>query len=243
MEEKHNDDVSVTITENLLGSTPGKRSSAVQTDEIQAQVIIPSKKPWNGLKKISKIVGNLLFFCLLAMMTILVFSVVQSRLRGGPSQVAGHQMYVVLSGSMSPAFETGSLAFVQPLDPRNIKIGDIITYRLAGKGGILITHRVIQIERDGDLSFITRGDANGTNDHLPVQAANVVGKVKYTLPYAGYILNFGQSKAGILSLVIIPGVLIVIFELRNLFRLVAEWEAEKAAQKKKENSTLSKEEG
>ncbi|NLJ57130.1 MAG: hypothetical protein GX334_08830 [Firmicutes bacterium] len=49
-------------------------------------------------------------------------------------------------------------------------------------------------------------------------------------------MNFGQSKLGILALVLIPGVLIIIFELRNLFQLAAGWETEKKAQGKKENS-------
>jgi signal peptidase len=74
-------------------------------------------------------------------------------------------------------------------------------------------------------------------------ADKVVGKVYYALPYAGYLMNFGQSKTGIICLVMIPGALIIIFELRNLFRYAAEWEAEKTAEKKKESSALSEEKG
>lgn len=94
----------------------------------------------------------------------------------------------------------------------------------------------MQVNIEDGLSFTTRGDANDINDPTPVQADKVVGKVRFALPYAGHIMNFGQSKLGMLTLVMIPGVLIIVFELRNLFRLAAEYEAEKAAQKKEKNS-------
>ncbi len=97
----------------------------------------------------------------------------------------------------------------------------------------------MQVNAEDGLSFVTRGDANDVNDPTPVAADKVVGKVKFALPYAGYIMSFGQSKTGIISLVMIPGLLIIIFELRNLFRLAAEDEAKKAARKKKENEAFS----
>lgn len=97
----------------------------------------------------------------------------------------------------------------------------------------------MQVNTEGGLSFTTRGDANDVDDPHPVAAADVVGVVKYALPYAGYVMDFGQSKAGIISMVMIPGALIIIFELRNLFRLAAEDEAKKAARKKKENEAFS----
>ncbi len=39
----------------------------------------------------------------------------------------GYQMYTVLSGSMSPAIETGSIAVVKPVAPESIQVGDVIT--------------------------------------------------------------------------------------------------------------------
>ncbi|MGI5875558.1 MAG: signal peptidase I [Dethiobacteria bacterium] len=193
---------------------------------------------WVGLKKAFSIAGNLSFACLLIFMVILLFSMVQSRLRGGPPQVAGHQIYIVLSGSMSPAFDAGSLAFVQPLDPRNIGVGDIITYRTVGEEDVLVTHRVVQIVEGDGLSFITRGDANDMNDRHPVPEANVVGKVNFALPYGGYIMGFGQSKAGVFSLIIIPGILITVIELRNLSRMVTGCKTAKNVQNKKENKMV-----
>lgn len=115
--------------EQMLSGTAEAGSPAAPALTPAAE--LPAKKQRSGWRMALSIGGNVLFFCLLAMMVALVFSLVQSRLRGGPPQVAGHQMYIVLSGSMSPAFEAGSLAFVQPVNPRNIGEGDIITFHCA----------------------------------------------------------------------------------------------------------------
>lgn len=234
--EKHNDNTFPFITgeENLSEDLLTEHLTSDKADETPPASTVQV----GGWQKFFSVAGNALFFCLLALMVVLVFSMVQSRLRGGPPQVAGHQMYIVLSGSMSPAFDAGSLAFVQPLPTRDIAVGDIITFRSAGGGDTLTTHRVVQVNSEGGLTFTTRGDANDVNDLYPVPAADVVGKVNYALPYAGYIMSFGQTKTGIISLVMVPGILIIIFELRNLFRLAGEWETEKAEKKKKDNSIL-----
>lgn|GEM_PF-1734986 len=189
------------------------------------------------LRKTVRFFGSAAFFTLLAMMMFLVFTMVQSRIIGAPPTIAGHQMYIVLGGSMSPTFEAGSLAFVKPLDPATIAAGDIITYNTGGES--LTTHRVMEVhEADGQRSFTTRGDANLINDTLPVLPENVVGKVVYALPYAGFLMSYGQTPTGVLTLIIIPGLIIIAFELRNLFQCAAEWEKEKEKlAKEKENET------
>ncbi len=247
--EKQHDELSPITAENLPEEHPRDEqpeacAAAATAEAVEAETAAKGEKRQSGLKKAFNLAGNVAFACILLIMVVLVYSMVQSKLTGGgPPQVFGHQMYIVLGGSMSPAFEAGSLAFLKPENPQNIVEGDIITYRPPSGEGTLTTHRVMQVNREHGLSFTTRGDANDVDDQHPVMAANVVGKVQFTVPYAGYLMNFGQSKTGVISLVMIPGVLIIIFEMRNLFRYAAEWEAEKAARKKKESSLLSEEKG
>lgn len=173
------------------------------------------------------IIGNISFAAILLIMSILVFFLVQSRLSGGPPAVAGHQMYIVLSGSMQPAFDTGSLAFVRPVDPDTIKAGDIITFRSQNSAS-LTTHRVVELLSDSGLSFVTRGDANNVNDPNPVPAARLVGKMVFSISYVGYLMSFAQTKAGLISLVFIPALLIIFFEVKNLFKYANEMDKKEA---------------
>jgi signal peptidase len=190
----------------------------------------PPEKKQSALLKVFNILGNTVFILLLLVMAAMIFTMVQSKLTGKPPAVAGHLMYIVLGGSMSPTFEAGSLAFVKPVDPQKLGVGDIITYRTSDDSDLMTTHRIMAVhQEDGGLSFTTRGDANDIDDDAPVLAGDIVGQVNFTVPYAGFLMDFAQTKKGLIALVFIPGALIIIFELRNLFRYAAEHEAEKRA--------------
>ena len=170
------------------------------------------------------VLGKIFFGAMLLVMAALAFFLVQSSFSGGVPSVAGYQMYIVLSGSMSPAFDTGSLAFVKEADPAKIVPGDIITYRGPGSGGTLTTHRVVDIKTGNGLEFITRGDANNINDPSPVPAGNIVGKVYGSVPYLGYLMGFAQTRQGLIFMVFIPGAFVIFYELRNIYKYMGEME-------------------
>ena len=178
--------------------------------------------------RLIQFLGNGLFALMIIMIIAMVFFVVQSKISGGTPMIAGHHMYIVLSGSMSPAFDTGSVIFVEPMEPEDIREGDIITYRGLGDSSLLTTHRVVGIEGSGqDLEFITKGDANDVNDPYPVPGENLVGKVAMFVPYLGFLMGFGQSKKGLLVLVVIPGVLLIINESFKLYKSISKMKEEK----------------
>ncbi|MGI6363834.1 MAG: signal peptidase I [Bacillota bacterium] len=187
------------------------------------------------VQTIAKLIGNLIFIFLLVLLCALVFLLVQSRISGGPPTVSGYRLFAVLSGSMSPEFETGSLVVVKPVDPAALHVGDIITFGNAD--GQLVTHRIIGIENDGDLSFITKGDANEVADSEPVPAHRVVGMMALAIPWLGRILVFSQTKKGILLMIAIPSLLILVLEARSLWRFAAEEDKKRAAQAEQGEST------
>lgn len=190
----------------------------------------PPEKKQRPFLKLANILGNVVFILMLLVMAAIIFTMVQSKMTGKTPAVACHLMYIVLGGSMSPTFEAGSLALVKPVDPQTLGVGDVITYRTRDESALMTTHRIMDVHQEaGQLSFTTRGDANDVNDSSPVLSGDIVGQVKITIPYAGFLMSFAQTKNGIIALVFIPGVLIIIFELRNLLRYASEHEAEKKA--------------
>jgi signal peptidase len=184
-------------------------------------------KPKNT-NRLVQFLSNGLFALVIVMVIAMVFFVVQGKITGGPPMIAGHHMYIVLSGSMSPAFDTGSVIFVEPMEPEDIREGDIITYRGLGDSSLLTTHRVMGIEGSGQaLEFITKGDANDVNDPYPIPGENLVGRVVMSVPYLGFLMGFGQSKQGLLVLVVIPGVLLIINESFKLYKSISKMREEK----------------
>lgn len=180
-----------------------------------------------------RVLGNAVFYLLLLAMAVLLFFLFQSRLAGGAPQIFGHQVYIVYGGSMSPTFEAGSVVIVQPVDPADIKVGDIITF--GEEGSVYTTHRVTQVHDSGsNLSFTTRGDANEVEDPGVVAADEVRGRVVAAVPYLGYMLDFVRSKNGLLFLIIIPGLVIIVLEVIKIFRISAEMQRDEEEKRKKQ---------
>lgn len=178
------------------------------------------------ISRLGTFAGSAIFALSMLMMAVLVFFLVHSRINGTAPAIAGQQLYIVLSGSMNPTFNTGSVVFVKPVAPESLRPGDIITFKGFDDKNTLITHRIVSVEQQDPLSFITRGDANDASDPAPVPAGDIVGSVTYAIPYVGYLVEFSRQKEGLLSLIIIPGILIIVFELRTLFKLAAQDEKE-----------------
>lgn len=116
--------------------------------------------------------------------------------------IFGWSWAVVVSGSMEPEISVNDLIIVHEQD--EYAVGDIVTYE---NGDSVVTHRIV--EHRGD-SFITRGDANNTNDLYPVSREAVVGKVLDTIPRAGLFIQYLRTPLGMCCMVLIGLLLIEI---------------------------------
>src|SRR5438046_1011105 len=119
-------------------------------------------------------------------------------LAGTLPSLFGYESFVVYSGSMEPALGVGDLAVVQIQKSTELKEGDIITYRPAQQPELLVTHRIVHIGIDDRvrLQFTTKGDANNTEDQVAVRPEAVLGRVAYSLPKVGYLVDFAKRPEG-----------------------------------------------
>lgn len=102
----------------------------------------------------------------------------------------------------------GSIIYYKSVPFDQIAEGDSITFR-AGENA-LVTHRVVE-KREISQEFVTRGDANNTNDPNPVSYSDVVGKAaSISLPYAGYFVSFGKKPAviGVMAVILVLGMVL-----------------------------------
>lgn len=91
----------------------------------------------------------------------------------------------VMSNSMVPEFKRGYVVIVKKVedkDIKNLKVGDILEYRL-DKNAII--HRIIAIEKDekGEYLFTLKGDNNDVPDLKKVEKSQVIGVIKFEIPY------------------------------------------------------------
>ena len=106
--------------------------------------------------------------------------------------ILGIVPYVVLSGSMEPSIETGSVCFINKHAKfENIKEKDVIAFKM--NDGTLVTHRAIEIN---DSGIVTKGDNNKDADRNIVTNSNFVGKNLFWIPKVGYVIKAFQTATG-----------------------------------------------
>ena len=178
------------------------------------------------MKKIVLKIWNTFTTILVALVVLLAIALVGVRL-------VGLQVFTVLSGSMEPAYHTGSLIYVKDIDPAEIKAGQVITFML--NENTVATHRVVEVIPDAEdasvLRFRTKGDANDTVDGSLVHYKNVIGTPIFTIPYLGYIANYIQKPPGLYIAISVGAIILLLVFLPDLF--VEEEKKEKDDQGKK----------
>jgi signal peptidase I len=142
-------------------------------------------------------------------------SIGAKRNKDGIPVIFGFKTMTVLTGSMAPKINPGDIIIDKNTKPENIKVGDIITYKVSEE--ILITHRVIEVvNKEGRSAFKTKGDANNVDDNNLVTEEQLVGRYFFRIPYAGYISNFARSIYGIVLLILVPIVLLIYDKLKTI---------------------------
>ncbi|ETT58508.1 MULTISPECIES: signal peptidase I SipW [Paenibacillus] len=182
--------------------------------------------------RIKKIINNTLSSLMLVIFILLVAAVVLSKASGGEPAFFGYEIKTVLSGSMEPGIQTGSIVALKPGgDMNRFKPGDVITFR--NEDNLLITHRIVEAtvnNATGEAVYRTKGDNNDAPDMNPTSSANVVAQYTgVTVPYVGYAMNFAVSKAGSVVLMIVPGLMLLLYALYTSWKAVAALEKKNAA--------------
>lgn len=122
---------------------------------------------------------------------------------------------VVMTDSMYPEIHSGDLIICQVEDAEDVQVKDIISFfDPAGNGTSVVTHRVMEIKNeDGQISFITQGDANNIADARPVPADKLVGVYHSRIAGMGHLIMFMQTTQGLLLCVVLPIVLLVGYDM------------------------------
>ena len=189
------------------------------------------EKEKSTVKKVLSVIVNIiiwLFVIFSAAVTVFTFAA-QSSEDGVPA-IAGKAILTVSSDSMSPTFDKGDIIIGKKLLPEEqvtLKAGDVITFDAGDLDGDNIrdinTHRIVEVQNDDSgVSYITRGDNKETNlknDEKPVLSENVIAKYTGTrIKGVGKVLAFLQTSKGFLYVIVLPLVLLFIYELIKFIR-------------------------
>ena len=156
------------------------------------------------MKKLSKILGyflNVLIILVTIIIILAIYYFIQIKVFNKPyANIFGYTFFEVATGSMEPTIDVGDVIIVKVTN--EVNENDII---VCNKDNAFITHRLIRIEEE---NFITKGDANNTEDE-PMNKSDLVGKVVNIIP------NFSLWKKVIYTPQVIIPIFIMLILLRN----------------------------
>lgn len=175
-----------------------------------------------GFEIFKEIVKGTLVGIYFVVLPVLAFAMITSKF-----SLFGIKSYTILTGSMEPTIETGSVLFT--LESPTYKTGDIIAFK---SGNVTITHRIVNAQdstgkvasnlvgplsayaaMDSASKFQTKGDANSSVDSNLVSKDQVIGKALFHIPYIGRLSMDLKTPKGFLIMVVLPTVIFVLIEL------------------------------
>ena len=225
------------------------------------------------LKKIVNIALNILLYTFLALCIFSVFfTVFAKRDSDGAAEIFGYQMRVVTTESMEKSDATdvsgfkiksipkNSMVFIDLLPDdaededewyRDLKVGDVLTFRYVYSSQITITHRITSItEKDSGGFIIELAGDNKSSDSeqlyqmidtsVPNSTNYVIGKVTGQSLLLGAIMTVLKSTLGILLLVILPCLVIMCVEVIKIIKALnaQKREDERIKAEEKDNELL-----
>lgn len=170
-----------------------------------------------------KIFDNKIFKTILSIIEVIIFIIVllylifviAQRLTNN-SSILGYRVFTVATGSMNPKYKINDVIIVKDVNPDKLKVGDDIAYRgeRGGLEGILVSHRIIKIEKkdDGTLRFFTKGINNKIEDPS-FDESRIIGQVKGKLPIVNELNHIVKNQFGFFFLVFVPLVLVIFLEI------------------------------
>lgn len=124
--------------------------------------------------------------------------------------IMGFRPVVVLSGSMEPTYPVGSIVYYHKCNFDELQVGDAVTFKAEGA---LVTHRITTVNGIS-RTVVTKGDNNTTEDPVPVEENEIVGKATgFAIPYAGYFVTYGKKPVAI---AVMAGILLINYVLESI---------------------------
>ncbi len=198
-------------------------------------------------KNIFKLFMNVFFYLLIIVLVAFSIANIQIKRENDIANLFGLGFLAVQSDSMEgtnpDSFNQGDLVFVKLLsdeEKENLKVGDVITfYDLSIQE--FNTHRIVDVNPEERL-MITKGDKATSND-LPRSIDFALAIHVGTLPNIGNAIDYIQSPVGFALFVILPVLLIFVYEgiglVRNIMALNREKYEEELKEKVSEQARLT----
>lgn len=197
------------------------------------------------MKKAWKIISNIFVWAVVIVAVfMMVFTIISvNTFNRNDRNLFGFRFYVVLSDSMTKTdFDAGDLVLTKEVDPTTLQEGDIIAYQSQNSEnyGQTVTHKIRAKTTDpnGNPGFITYGTTTGVDDETVVTYPFILGKYQMALPKVGTFFQFLKTPQGYIICILIPFLLLIIYQGLNCVKIFKMYKAEQMAELQAEKDAL-----
>ena len=209
-------------------------------------------------KKIMNIALKIVTWLLVAFTVfMMIFTIVTvSTVDRNDRNIFGIRFYIVQTDSMSPSennkdmdihFNAGDIILIKNVKDRNkLEAGDVIAFLSTNEVsyGETVTHMIREVKRDEEgrlLGYVTFGTNTGTNDEALVEPSYVLGEYAGKLPGVGNFFAFVKSTQGYIICILVPFLLLIIYNGVNVIRLFRQYKKEQTAAIEAEKAEIAAE--
>ena len=184
------------------------------------------KKIWPDVKWLFNYMASILLYTILILLLVVGIIFIAYILDAKMNAESGdwkpplYNAYIIVSQSMTPVIKVNDAIITKRVDPKEIEVGDVVTYYSENPQypGIMITHRVIEKNQvDGEYYFVTKGDYNQIADPLTVKESQIYGKVVMRIPKIGFVQVILSNYMGWVLLIGVPALAVVSYDIVKLF--------------------------
>ena len=165
-------------------------------------------------KSLTNVVAVFVRFALVSGLIATLVAVFSAGLR---FEHRGGHVLTVQTNSMKPVFQAGDAIIAWRVDPANLRVGDIVSYRSLRDPSVVVSHRIVAISRDHSV-LTTQGDALGVGDPAIAPQA-VIGRVSAVAPGLGRLLTWLRSPVGLVVAVYLPCLIVIAQQTRQIVRI------------------------
>ena len=194
----------------------------------------------------------LAFTIFMMVFTILTVSTVDKN----DKSLFGRKFYIVQTDSMSKSdknkdldvhFKAGDIIIVKEIkDPTKLEAGDIISFLSTNSVsyGETVTHMIREAKTDENgklLGYVTFGTNTGVDDEALVEPEYIFGTYSGKLPGVGKFFSFVKSTSGYIVCILVPFLLLILYNGINVIRLFRRYKKEQTAAMEAEKAEIAEE--
>ena len=147
----------------------------------------------NNISKIFNIFENIIYYAILIPLVIVTLMIVYQQIVFPDKipHIFGWKLFIIMDEYMDDSIEFADLVFTKNIEPKDLKVNDVMAFRNATN--TVTIHKILEIEEEEKIDEITQEERlvrtfkmktlkNETNDTREVPDSKVEGILKHRIP-------------------------------------------------------------